>query len=86
MENAGYSIDAMQVLRSSWVILLMFVLSIVVVAVSIERWIYFARTKLDSDKFLEKIKAFVIDGKYNEAISYHTACHQGRARGTQPAP
>jgi biopolymer transport protein ExbB/TolQ len=70
MENSAYSIDALQVLRSSWVIVLMFVLSIVVVAVAIERWIYFLRTKLDSDKFLEKIKAFVIDGKYNEAISY----------------
>jgi biopolymer transport protein ExbB/TolQ len=79
MENAGYSIDAMQVLRSSWVILLMFVLSIVVVAVTIERWIYFTRTKLDSDKFLEKIKAFVIDGKYNEAIAY---CKQ--SKGTIP--
>jgi biopolymer transport protein ExbB len=70
MENSGYSIDAMQVLRSSGIIVLMFVLSIVVVAVAIERFIYFLRTRLDSDKFLEKIKAFVIDGKYNEAIAY----------------
>lgn len=71
MENASaYSIDVMQVLRSSWVIVLMFVLSIVVIAVTIERAIYFARTKLDSDKFLEKIKAFVIDGKYNEAVEF----------------
>jgi biopolymer transport protein ExbB len=71
MENqAAYSIDVLQVLRSSWVIALMFVLSIVVVAITIERFIYYSRTKLDSDMFLEKIKAFVIDGKYNEAIAF----------------
>ncbi len=79
MEHSAYQIDAMQVLRSSWVIILMLVLSVVVLAVTIERWFYFARTKLDSDKFLEKIKAYVIDGKYNDAINF---CKQ--SKGTIP--
>jgi len=70
MEHSAYQIDAIQVIRSSWVLVLMFVLSIIVVAVAIERWFYFARTKLDSDKFLEQIKAYIIDEKYNEAISF----------------
>jgi len=36
MNNAGYSIDAIQILRSSGIIVLMLVLSIIVVAVAIE--------------------------------------------------
>jgi biopolymer transport protein ExbB len=69
MENA-YSIDVVQVLRSSWVIVLMLLLSIVVIAISIERWIYFQKTKLDSDAFMEKIKGFIVDGAYKEAVEY----------------
>ncbi|MBP7792528.1 MAG: MotA/TolQ/ExbB proton channel family protein [Candidatus Goldbacteria bacterium] len=70
MEQNAYQIDVLQVVRSSWVLVLMIVLSIIVVAVAIERWFYFARTKLDSDKFLEKIKAYIIDEKYDEAIEF----------------
>ncbi len=69
MENA-YSIDVLQVLRSSWVIVLMLLLSVVVVAISVERWIYFQKTKLDSDSFMEKIKGFIVDGAYKEAVEY----------------
>jgi biopolymer transport protein ExbB len=70
MEQNAYQIDVLQVVRSSWVLVLMIVLSIIVVAVTIERWFYFARTKLDSDKFLEQIKAYIIDEKYDEAIAF----------------
>ena len=70
MHGEGYAIDYMQVLRSSWVIVLMIFLSILVVGVTIERWLYFAKTKLDSDAFLAKLKGFIVDGKYKEAIEY----------------
>jgi biopolymer transport protein ExbB len=66
----GYSIDVMQVLRSSWIIVLMLVLSVVVITIAIERFIYFQKTKLDSDAFMEKIKGFIVDGSYKEAIDY----------------
>ncbi len=62
--------DMMQFLRSSWVLLLMGSLSIVVVALAIERWFYFQRTKMDSEAFMEKIKGFIVDGSYKEAIEY----------------
>ncbi len=68
--GSGYEIDIMQVLRSSWVIVLMLFLSVLVVAFTIERWVYYQRTKLDSDKFLDKIKGFIVDGKYDEAVEY----------------
>src|ERR1035437_1013269 len=62
--------DMMQFLRSSWVLLLMGSLSIVVVALAIERWFYFQRTKMDSEAFMEKIKGFIVDGSYKEAVEY----------------
>lgn len=62
--------DMMQFLRSSWVLLLMGSLSIVVVALAIERWFYFQKTKMDSDAFMEKIKGFIVDGSYKEAVEY----------------
>jgi biopolymer transport protein ExbB len=68
--GAGYSIDVLQTLRSSWVIALMFVLSIVVVAITIERFIYFQKNKLDSVKFMAKIKGFIVDKKFEEAEEY----------------
>ena len=70
MEHSGYSIDAMQVIRSSWVIVLMFFHSSVIVAVTVERWIYFAKRKLDSDVFVAKVKSFIVDGDYEGAIEY----------------
>jgi len=66
----GYAVDYIQVLRSSWVIVLMIFLSILVVGVSIERWLYFAKTKLDSEKFLAKLKSYIVDGKYKDAIEF----------------
>jgi len=70
-EGTGmYEVDYMQVLRSSWVIVLMLFLSILVVGVAIERFFYFARTKLDSEKFLAKIKSYIVDGNYKEAIDF----------------
>ena len=62
--------DMMQFLRSSWVLLLMGSLSIVVVALAIERWFYFQKTKMDSEAFMEKIKGFIVDGSYKEAVEY----------------
>ncbi len=79
MEHSGYAIDYMQVLRSSWVIVLMLFLSILVIGVSIERWLYFLRTKLDSDIFMDKIKNYIIDGEYEEAINF---CK--KSKGTIP--
>lgn len=70
MEHSGYAVDYMQVLRSSWVIVLMIFLSILVIGVTIERWLYFLRTKLDSDAFMDKIKNYIIDGNYDEAINF----------------
>lgn len=70
MEHSGYAVDYMQVLRSSWVIVLMIFLSILVIGVTIERWLYFLRTKLDSDIFMDKIKNYIIDGDYDEAINF----------------
>ncbi|HRQ44813.1 MAG TPA: MotA/TolQ/ExbB proton channel family protein [Candidatus Goldiibacteriota bacterium] len=69
-EAGGYQIDAMQVLRSSWVIILMLVLSIVVVGVTIERALYFQKNKLDSDKFMAKIKGYIVDKKFEEAEEF----------------
>ena len=63
-------VDMMQVLRSSWVLILMGTLSIVVVALAIERWFYFQKTKMDSEAFMEKIKGFIVDGSYKEAVEY----------------
>jgi biopolymer transport protein ExbB len=68
--GSSYSIDVFQVLRSSWIIVLMLVLSVVVVGIAIERFIYFQKTRLDSDAFMEKIKGFIVDGSYKEAIDY----------------
>ena len=68
--GGAYEVDYMQVLRSSWVIVLMLFLSILVVGVTIERFIYFAGTKLDSEKFLARIKGFIVDNKYKEASEY----------------
>ncbi len=79
MEHSGYAVDYMQVLRSSWVIVLMLFLSILVIGVSIERWFYFLRTKLDSDIFIDKIKNYIIDGNYEEAINF---CK--KSKGTIP--
>ncbi|HDQ25628.1 MAG TPA: MotA/TolQ/ExbB proton channel family protein [bacterium] len=70
MQGEGYVVDYMQILRHSWVIVLMMFLSVLAVGVTIERWFYFKRNKLDSVKFLAKIKAFIIDGKYKEAIDF----------------
>lgn len=67
---SGYEIDAVQVLRSSWVIALMFLLSIVVVGVAIERLLYFSRTKLNSEPFMEKIETLIDKGDYDAAIAY----------------
>jgi len=79
METSGYAVDYMQVLRSSWVIVLMIFLSILVIGVTIERWFYFLRTKLDSDIFMDKIKNYIIDGNYEDAINF---CK--KSKGTIP--
>jgi biopolymer transport protein ExbB len=79
METSGYAVDYMQVLRSSWVIVLMIFLSILVIGVTIERWFYFLRTKLDSDIFMDKIKNYIVDGNYEEAINF---CK--KSKGTIP--
>ncbi|MCE5301249.1 MAG: MotA/TolQ/ExbB proton channel family protein [Spirochaetia bacterium] len=70
MESSAYSIDFLQVLRSSWVIVLMLALSVVLVAITIERALYFRKTRMDSDAFMEKIKGYIVDGNYKEAIEY----------------
>ncbi|PKL92516.1 MAG: MotA/TolQ/ExbB proton channel family protein [Candidatus Goldiibacteriota bacterium HGW-Goldbacteria-1] len=69
-EAGGYQIDTLQVLRSSWVIILMLVLSIVVVGVTVERFMYFQKNKLDSDKFMAKIKGYIVDKKFEEAEEF----------------
>ncbi len=68
MENAGFSIDLVHIILISPVIMIMIVLSIVVVAVTIERALFFSKRKLDSDVFVAKIKSFIVDGDYEGAI------------------
>ncbi len=68
--GSGYQIDAMQVIRSSWVIVLMFFLSIWIVGITIERFIYYRKNKLDSEKFMNKVKGLIVDKKFEEAESF----------------
>jgi len=68
--GGGYSIDAMQVLRSSWVIMLMLVLSVVILWLTVERHLYYKKNKLDSEKFMNKIKGLIVDKKFEEAESF----------------
>lgn len=70
MQSTGFQIDLVHIILISPVIMIMILLSIVVVAVTIERAMYFRARKLDSNVFVAKIKSYIVDGDYEGAIEF----------------
>jgi biopolymer transport protein ExbB len=63
------NIDFIQVFRSSFTLMILLVCSILAVSFAVERFLYYRRAKVDSTRFLSKIKMALENDNYQEAIS-----------------
>lgn len=62
-------INFIEVLRSSFTLIILLFCSLITITFMIERWWYMRKCSIDSGKFMEKIQNLVEQNAYNEAIS-----------------
>jgi len=72
MESEGLvgTLVALPIFRAEWVLYLLFVLSILSVAVMVERWLFFRKHEVDSDAIRERLNALLESGDYESAAEY----------------
>src|SRR5687767_12160448 len=61
---------SLPIFEAEWVLWLLIVLSIVSVAIMIERAVFYHRHKVDSDEVRVKLNAFLSDGDFSGAADY----------------
>lgn len=60
-------ISYLEILRSSFTLIILIFCSVISLAFTIERWLFFRRINIDAVSFLAKIREFLETGKFNEA-------------------
>lgn len=70
------NLDFVEIFRSSFTLMILLVCSILAVAFMIERFLFYRRAKVDSTRFLSRIKMSMESENYQEAIS---ACERDRS-------
>lgn len=63
------NIDFIQIFRSSFTLVILLVCSILAVAFMVERFLFYRRAKVDSTRFLSKIKLSMENENFQEAVS-----------------
>ncbi|MDP3178655.1 MAG: MotA/TolQ/ExbB proton channel family protein [Spirochaetaceae bacterium] len=57
------------IVKGGWVLWIIMALSVIVVAIVIERFLYFRRIAVDEEKLFSRVKASVAKGHFEEALS-----------------
>ncbi|MEW6515663.1 MAG: MotA/TolQ/ExbB proton channel family protein [candidate division FCPU426 bacterium] len=70
------NLDFVEIFRSSFTLMILLVCSILAVAFMIERFLFYRRAKVDSTRFLSRIKMSMENENYQEAIA---ACERDRS-------
>jgi len=70
------NLDFIEIFRSSFTLMILLVCSILAVAFMIERFLFYRRAKVDSTRFLSKIKMSMESDNFQEAIS---TCERDRS-------
>jgi biopolymer transport protein ExbB len=70
------NIDFIQIFRSSFTLVILLVCSILALAFTVERLLFYRRAKVDSTRFLSKIKMSMESDNFQEAI---TNCERDRS-------
>jgi len=70
------NLDFIQIFRSSFTLVILLVCSILAVAFSVERFLFYRRAKVDSTRFLSKIKLSMENDNFQEAITF---CERDRS-------
>ncbi len=64
------TVDILAVLRESFTMMILLVCSMVLLAFVIERWWFYHKMRVDSNKFMDSIQKFINAGKFMEAINF----------------
>jgi biopolymer transport protein ExbB len=70
------NIDFIQIFRSSFTLMILLICSILAVAFSVERFLFYRRAKVDSTRLLSKIKLSLENDNFQEAV---TVCERDRS-------
>ncbi|MBI4051291.1 MAG: MotA/TolQ/ExbB proton channel family protein [Elusimicrobia bacterium] len=62
-------LNYLEILRSSFTLVILIFCSILSVTFAIERWLFFRKNDIDSGNFLAKIKQFIEEGHFKEALA-----------------
>ena len=63
------NLDYIQIFRSSFTLMILLVCSILAVAFTVERYLFYRRAKVDSTRFLSRIKMSLENDNFQEAVS-----------------
>lgn len=58
-----------EILRTSFTLVILIICSILAITFMIERWWYYRKCKIDTNRFMEKVQNLVEQDSYSEAIS-----------------
>ena len=64
------NINILEVFRSSFTLVILLLCSILAMTAFIERWFYLRKCKIDTDKFMERIEAYLAKNAFEEAVSH----------------
>jgi len=70
------NIDFLEIFKSSFTLMILLVCSILALAFGVERFLFYRRAKMDSTRFLSKIKMSMENDNFQEAI---TLCERERS-------
>ncbi|MBI4777418.1 MotA/TolQ/ExbB proton channel family protein [Candidatus Desantisbacteria bacterium] len=69
------TVNILAVLRESFTMMILLVCSMVLLAFVIERWWFYHKMRVDSNKVMDTIQRFVNAGKFMEAVSFCENTH-----------
>ncbi len=64
------NINILEVFRSSFTLVILLLCSILAMTAFIERWFYLRKCKIDTDKFMERIEAYLAKNAFEEAVAH----------------
>ncbi len=73
------NLDFIEIFRSSFTLMILLVCSILAVAFMVERFLFYRRAKVDSTRFLSKIKMSLENDNFQEAVTFCERDHSGVA-------
>ncbi|MDI6781952.1 MAG: MotA/TolQ/ExbB proton channel family protein [bacterium] len=64
------TVNILAVLKESFTMMILLVCSMVLLAFVIERWWFYRKIRVDSNKFMDNIQKFIGAGKFMEAVNF----------------